>query len=294
MTGNEFSAFLRARRDRIRPTEVGLPTAGRRRVPGLRREEVAILAGVSVDYYSKLEQGHVAGASAEILDAVADALRLDSTERAHLHRLARPVTPRRRTRTRASSSATARPGLRRLLDLMADVPAVIVGPSFNQLAWNNLADALFDLSALEWAGRTFPQHLFLDPAARALYQDWPDVASEAVDYIRFSAGLDPDDPEIRAVVGELSVKSPEFRTLWNRQTVRDKTFGRKRLQHGLVGPLELSFETFRLPGDSRRALITYTTEPGSPSEERLRLLASWRAEPVTEPGAHSESETSTD
>ncbi|GAB3573203.1 helix-turn-helix transcriptional regulator [Amycolatopsis endophytica] len=292
MSGNEFGAFLRARRDRLRPTEVDLPTAGRRRVPGLRREEVAILAGVSVDYYSKLEQGHVAGASAEILDAVADALRLDPTERAHLHRLARPVAPHRRTRT--SSSVTARPGLRRLLDLMADVPAVIVGPSFSQLAWNHLADALFGLSALERAGRTFPQHLFLDPAARTLYPDWPDVATEAVDYIRFSAGLDPDDPEIRAVVGELSVKSPEFRTLWNRQTVRDKTFGRKRLQHGLVGPLELSFETFSLPGESRRALITYTTEPGSPSEERLRLLASWTAEQATGPGAHAEPETSTD
>lgn len=288
MSGNELGAFLRARRERIRPVEVDMPTSGRRRVPGLRREEVAMLAGVSTDYYTKLEQGHGSGVSASILDAIADALRLDATERAHLHRLARPVTPGRRSRLPTLS--TARPGLRRLLDLMKDVPAVIVGPAFEQLAWNPLADALFDLSTMQQSGRSFPRQLFLDPASRTLYPDWLEVATEVVTYIRFSSGLDPD---IRSIVGELSVKSPQFRSLWAQQTVRDKTYGRKLLNHPIVGTLELNFETFRLPGDSRRALMTYTTEPNSPAEERLRLLASWTARPEGPASEQTNSNSST-
>ncbi|MFC9429520.1 helix-turn-helix transcriptional regulator [Streptomyces sp. NPDC056987] len=281
MSSSELSEFLRARRGRIQPADVGLPTYGRRRVPGLRREEVALLAGVSTDYYTKLEQGHGSGVSDSVLDAVADVLRLDPTERAHLRRLVRPAGPRRARRP----AAPVRPGLLRLLDLMPDIPAVLVGPSFNPLAWNSLADALFDITDADRTGTGYAKQIFLDPAARLMYPEWESVATEVVGYLRFNAGRDPDDTTIGALVGELSIKSPEFRSLWSRQTVRDKTHGRKLIHHHAVGTLELDYEAFRLPEDNRQALMTYTPEAGSASEDRLRLLASWAASAADAPPA---------
>ncbi|MFE0419838.1 helix-turn-helix transcriptional regulator [Streptomyces tendae] len=276
MEKNELGPFLRTRRGRMSPADVGLPSHGRRRVPGLRREEVAILAGVSTDYYTKLEQGHATGVSDAVLHAIADVLALDSTERAHLRRLAHPAAGGRGPGPRRTL-APVREGLRRLLDMLTDVPAVIVGPSFNALAWNNLADALFDIEAAEESGLHYARQMFLDPAARTFYPQWEHVATEVVGYLRYNAGHDPDNQELNALIGELSVKSPEFRTLWGRQTVRDKTHGRKLIHHPSVGDLTLAFETFRLAEDTRQALITYTADAGSPSEERLRLLASWSA-----------------
>jgi hypothetical protein len=161
--------------------------------------------------------------------------------------------------------------------MMSDIPAVVVGPSFNQLAWNSLADALFDITAADQAGTVYAKQIFLDPAARVTYPEWESVAAEVVGYLRFNAGLDPEDTAISALVGELSVKSTEFRSLWSRHTVRDKTHGRKLIHHPVVGTLELGYEAFRLSEDNRQALITYTPDAGSASEDRLKLLASWAA-----------------
>jgi transcriptional regulator with XRE-family HTH domain len=272
--GSELGDFLRARRDLIQPGDVGLPTHGLRRVPGLRREEVAILAGVSTDYYIKLEQGHSTGVSDAVLDAVARVLRLDATERAHVRRLARPRGP---GPARPRQDADVRPSLQRLLDLLHDVPAVIVGSRFNQLAWNDLADALFDISAAEATGLVYTKQIFLDPQARITYPDWEAVAMETVGYLRLNAGRDPQDTALADLVAELSAESPPFRLMWSQQTVRDKTHGRKRIHHHLVGELDLRFETFRLPEDAGQALITYIAEPDSATQDRLRLLSSWAA-----------------
>jgi transcriptional regulator with XRE-family HTH domain len=270
---DDFGEFLRSRRDLIRPSDLGLPTHGRRRVPGLKRDEVAVLAGVSTDYYTKLEQGQFTGVSESVLDSISEVLRLNASERKHLHRLARPA---RRALTTPAAPAPRRE-LLQLLDVMRDVPAVLVGTSYEPLAWNELGDALFGLTALSETGRSFAHHVFLNSEARITYPQWRTVALEVVGTLRFNAGRDPDDENIRAVVGELSVKSAEFRQMWNEHTVREKTFGRKVVAHPVVGMLELAFETFRPSSDERVTLTTYTAEPGSPSDERLRVLASWVA-----------------
>ncbi|MFG6502287.1 helix-turn-helix transcriptional regulator [Microbacterium sp. P05] len=274
MSDNELGDFLTNRRATILPADVGLPGQGRRRVPGLRREEVAILAGVSPDYYAKLEQGHGAGASPTVLDAISDVLGLNQTEREHLYHLAKPP-PARNESPRLSRLSTVRSGLIQLLDAIPDVPAVLMGPAFEQLAWNKLADALFDIQSMEDAGLSAAQQIFLDPAARTFYPKWDAIASEVVGYLRFNAGRTPDAPALLATVGELSVKSPDFRAMWSRHTVREKTSGSKQIEHPLLGSLELSYETFRLPENERMALITYTAEPGSASAEKLKLLGSW-------------------
>lgn len=283
---NDLGDFLRVRRDSIQPADVGLPTHGLRRVPGLRREEVAILAGVSTDYYVKLEQGRSAGASNSVLDAIANVLRLNTTERAHLRHLVRPVVT-----TGFAGQKIVPPRVRhsilRLVESIPDVPAVVIGATFNQLAWNGLADALFGIAAMEEAGTTSVHQIFLDPAARVMYPDWSTVATEVVGYLRFNAGRDPDDSALRMLVAELSVKSYEFHSMWKQQTVRDKTFGRKLVHHPVAGTLDLNFETFRLPDDGSHSLITYTADAGSPTAEQLRLLASWVAPPHTKSAARS-------
>jgi transcriptional regulator with XRE-family HTH domain len=267
---DDLGQFLRAKRALISPDEAGVTTYGRRRVPGLRREEVAQLAGVSTDYYVKLEQGRSAGVSDAVLDAICMVLRLDEGERQYLRNLLRPAPGRAAARTRQ-----VRPGLRRLMESMPDVPAVIVGTAMNYLAWNDLGDALHDAAAAQQGGRTGAHQVFLDPSARDRYPGWAAAAQDMVGYLRFNAGRDPNDAAVAAVVGELAVKSKEFRTLWAQHAVRDKTHGRKRINHPAVGALDLSFEFLRLPDNDNQVLVTYTAEAGSPSEERLRLLASW-------------------
>lgn len=273
MRPDDLGQFLRAKRALIRPGEAGVPTYGRRRVPGLRREEVAQLAGVSTDYYIKLEQGRTNGVSDSVLDAIADALRLDDTEREYLRNLVRPVAgepPR-------ADSPPVRPGLLRLLESMPDVPALVVGPSLHYLAWNDLGDALLDASAAARAGRSAAHQVFLGPNARDLHLDWTGTTRDLVGYLRFSAGRDPNDTAVAAVVAELAARSDEFRTLWAQHAVRDKAPGRRRFNHPAVGTLDLAYEFLRLPEHENQVLVTYTAEAGSPTEERLRLLASWAA-----------------
>ncbi|MEU0567530.1 helix-turn-helix transcriptional regulator [Nonomuraea sp. NPDC005983] len=267
----DLGDFLRSRRARIQPEDVGLPAGGRRRVPGLRREELAQLAGVSVDYYVRLEQGRSPNVSDAVLDAIARALRLDETENAHLRNLVRPA----RTARRAQRPQQVRPGVLRMLEMMDDVPAFVLGRRMDILAWNPLADAVTGFSALDRHNAAW--HTFLHPGARELYPEWPAVAAETVAYLHLDAGRHPDDPQLAALVGELSMKSEPFRRLWPRQDVKDKAHGRKLIRHPIVGDLELRYETFAVPGGESQLLVAYTVAAGSPSEERLRLLASWQA-----------------
>jgi transcriptional regulator with XRE-family HTH domain len=266
----ELREFLRVRRARLRPEEVGLQSTGQRRVPGLRREEIASLAGMSVDYYVRLEQGRDIHPSEGVLDAIARALRLDDDERAHLHRL---VKPRPRVR-RPARAQRVRPGVQRLLDAMERVPAFVLGRRMDVLAWNRMASALLSgFADAPREQRNMLRHVFLDPAARDLYPEWDVVAEETVAYLRLATGVDTDDPEMAALVGELTLNSDEFAQLWTRHDVREKTHGTKRIAHPLVGEMALEYETLRLP-DPDQVLAVYTAEPGSASAQALDLLGS--------------------
>ncbi|MDX3231119.1 helix-turn-helix transcriptional regulator [Streptomyces sp. ME19-01-6] len=276
-TPAELGDFLRTRRARLRPEDVGLVAYGtRRRVPGLRREELAQLAGVSVAYYTRLEQGQSAGASDGVLDAIARALRLSPDEYAHLRNLARPARAGRRPAPRAE---TARPSTRLLIEAMAQVPALVLTARFDVLAWNPLGHALIagHLAAdspERPADRPNTQRLlFLDPHTRELYPDWEDEAPRAVSALRLAAGEHPDDRRLAELIGELTMKSGEFAALWSRHPVRKCAFGTKSFHHPLVGPMELTFEMTRLPDAAGQCLLMYGAEPGSSSEAALRLLA---------------------
>ncbi|WP_129307146.1 helix-turn-helix transcriptional regulator [Streptomyces sp. L2] len=270
----ELSEFLRSRRARLKPEDVGLPDFGRhRRVPGLRREELAQLAGVSVAYYTRLEQGNGRNVSAEILDSIARALRLTDAEHAHLTHLAKPKEHKKKP---AARQQQVRASLRQLLDTLDGVPAYVAGRRAEILAWNRMAAAVFgDWSELPAGERNWARLVFLKPEYRELYVDWEQKAIDIVCALRMDAGCYPDDPRLSALVGELSVKSEEFRRLWATHDVKEKSHGVKRLNHPLVGELSLSYETFRVADDADQALITYHAEPHSPSAEALRLLASW-------------------
>ncbi|MCX5196077.1 helix-turn-helix transcriptional regulator [Streptomyces sp. NBC_00249] len=272
---NSLGGFLQSRRARIRPEEVGLPSHGRRRVPGLRREEVAQLAGVSVDYYIRLEQGRGQNVSEGVLEAIGRVLRLDDTEQAHLRDLIRPARAARRAVSRGRQSV--RPGLQLLLDGMAGTPAFVLGRRMDVLGWNALADAIAGFSGIPSSERNQARQVFLDPSAPVRYPDWAAVAAETVAYLRLDAGRHPDDPALSALVGELSVKSQDFRRLWADHLVKEKTYGVKRMVHDLAGELEFGYETLALPGDPDQLLVAYTVVPGSATAERLALLASWTA-----------------
>ncbi|MER7706012.1 helix-turn-helix transcriptional regulator [Kitasatospora sp. NPDC097605] len=274
----ELSEFLRSRRARLRPADVGLPDyGGRRRVPGLRREELAQLAGVSTAYYVRLEQGHGENVSTAVLDAIARALRLDAAERDHLRRITQPAR-RSPGRSRSARPQRVRPELQQLLDAMDGVPAYVLGRRLDVIAWNRLGNALVgDVAALPPEQRNLAWLVFLDRASRELYLDWESKANDLVGMLRLDAGRDPDDPRLASLIGELSVKSEDFRRLWAAHDVRDKGHGVKELHHPVVGRLTLRYETFRLAGDPDQVLVAYHAAPGSPSAESLRLLASWSA-----------------
>ncbi|MFC9337943.1 helix-turn-helix domain-containing protein [Streptomyces sp. NPDC057020] len=274
----ELSEFLRSRRARLKPEDVGLPEFGRhRRVPGLRREELAQLAGVSVAYYTRLEQGNGRNVSMEVLDSIARALRLSDTERAHLTHLAKPTAKKKQHRAAIARPQQVRPGLRHLLDAMEGVPAFLVGRRLDILAWNRMARALMgDFEAMEPAERNVARMVFLGPNSRDLYRDWECKATEVVSVLRLYAGCYPEDPALLALVGELSVRSEEFRSLWAAHTVADKGHGTKVLRHPLVGEMTLTYESMQVAGgDPDLMLITYQAEPGSASADALRLLAQW-------------------
>ncbi|MEU9332290.1 helix-turn-helix transcriptional regulator [Streptomyces sp. NPDC048290] len=273
----ELSEFLRTRRARLKPGDVGLPDFGRhRRVPGLRREELSQLAGVSVAYYTRLEQGNGRNVSAEVLDAIARALRLSDAEHAHLTHLAKP---KHKKKPADRGTQRVRPALRQLLDVLDGIPAYVVGRRSDILAWNPMAAALFgDWGALPERERNWARLVFLRPDYQDPFVDWEQKAIDVVCQLRMDAGCYPDDQRLSALVGELSVKSEDFRRLWATHDVKEKTHGVKRLCHPLVGELELHFESFRPAADGEQSLITYHAAPDSPSAESLRLLASWGAD----------------
>jgi len=279
-----LSEFLRTRRSLLHLADVALPDfGGQRRVAGLRREEIAQLAGVSVDYYTRMEQGRVPNPSAAVLDALARALRLDEDETRHLHRLARLQSTAQPVYRRPQH---VRPMLQRLLDELVEVPAVVMGRRMDILAWNQAACALFgDYAALDRAERNIARITFLDETSRELYADWTSCARENVAYLHLEAGRHPEDPQLASLISELSMKSEDFRRWWAEHPVQDKTSGTKRFHHPLVGDLELAYETLRAADDPGQALITYAAEPDSASQDALRMLLAWAtATPSHVPG----------
>jgi transcriptional regulator with XRE-family HTH domain len=274
---SEVREFLSTRRDRLTPDRAGLPAyGGNRRVPGLRREEVALLAGVSVDYYTRLERGDLSGASDTVLDALARALQLDEAETAHLFDLARTANASPVARKPRRRADAIRPSIQRLLDAMTEAPAIIRNNYFDYVAANALARALYSPVFAEPAPNS-ARFAFLNPAAQDFYVEWDKTTQELVATMRGEAGRNPYDKRLSDLVGELSTRSDRFRTLWAAHNVRYHRTGVKKLRHPVVGDLELTYEAFELPADPGLTLSTYTAEPGSPSADALALLASWAA-----------------
>jgi transcriptional regulator with XRE-family HTH domain len=273
----EVKAFLTSRRAKISPEQAGLVHYSRnRRVPGLRRSEVADLAGVSVEYYAQLERGDLTGVSASVLDALGRALRLDEAEREHLLDLARAAGPARRTRR--TPAQEIRPSLARVLAGMTEVPAFVENGRLDVLAANPLAQALY---APVFAGPSRPANLarfnFLDPRARTFWGDWERAAHDTVAMLRTEAGRDPYDKGLTELVGELSTRSEEFRTRWGAHDVRLHRTGVKHIRHPVVGELHLSYDVMELTADPGLTLVAFSAEADSPAADALRLLASWAA-----------------
>jgi transcriptional regulator with XRE-family HTH domain len=277
---SDIRDFLASRRARITPERAGLlPGGGRRRVPGLRREEVAVLAGVSTEWYTRLEKGHIAGVSEDVLEAVARALQLDEAERTYLFDLARAAIKPARTLQRRSR-AQIQPRVQWMLDSMTASAAFVANGRLDIVATNSLGWALN--SPLFDAPRrpaNFARFQFLDPRARDFYPDWEGAANITVALLRAEAGRYPSDAQLRELVGELSTVSEEFRTRWAAHNVRIHHNGAKRFRHPVVGTLDLGYHTLDLPTEDHRGLrlTIYTAEPGTPSEDALKLLASWAA-----------------
>jgi transcriptional regulator with XRE-family HTH domain len=283
-TRSEIREFLTIRRARITPEQAGLRTFGNgpRRVAGLRREEVALLAGVSVDYYTRLERGNAAGVSATVLDALATALQLDDTERRHLFDLARAMQPAD-SRPRRRARRQIRPAVQQMLDAIAGAPAFVRNGRLDILGTNALGRALY---AQHFDSHAQPpntaRYIFLDDRAETFYADWKTVAADVVAVLRAEAGRDPYDRDLSDLVGELSTRSELFRTLWAAHNVRTHDTGTKRIRHPLVGELSLSFEAMQLVADPGLTMWVYFADSGSRSEQALNLLASWAATPDQE------------
>jgi transcriptional regulator with XRE-family HTH domain len=257
---DDLAGFLRTRRSRVDPATAGIPTDSRRRVQGLRREEVAHLSGVSVDYYVRLEQGRATQPSEQVLDALAHVLGLDDTERGHLYRLAR----QRRRRAKAPGGRV-RPELLRVLDLVADGPALVTNHRLDVLAGNRLAGLLYGRSM---PGLNTARHIFLEEAERGLYADWETCTLDVVGHLRLAAGKYPEDPRLASLIGELAMGSERFRRLWARADVRARTYGRKAYRHPLIGLLELHQENFILPNESGMELVVLSATPRQPRRGR--------------------------
>jgi transcriptional regulator with XRE-family HTH domain len=276
----EIREFLTSRRGRITPEQAGLTSYGSRRVPGLRREEVAVLAGVSVPYYTRIERGDMTGVSDSVLEALARALELDEAERSHLFDLARalrPSSPPRRKRTR---KRPIRPSVQHMLDAVTGAPAFVHNARLDNLATNPLARALYSEMFTREGGSgpvNSARYVFLDPGARDFYIDWDRAASDVVAILRSAAGRDPYDRELSDLVGELSTQSEEFRTRWAAHNVRFHDTGIKEFQHPVVGELTLTYNRMELDADPGLAITIYTAEPGTKSAEGLSLLGSWAA-----------------
>ncbi|KAA9107950.1 helix-turn-helix transcriptional regulator [Microbacterium rhizomatis] len=275
----EVREFLMTRRARLSPADVGLPAGANRRVPGLRRAEVAMLADVSVEYYAKLERGDIAGASAGVLDALARALQLDETERMHLLDLARSadgIPTSGRSRRRSTTQQAARAGLQRTLDAITGGPAFVRDRHQNLIATNALGAAFYS-PVIGTSGRApnLARFQFLDPASRDFYPDWELFAQMCVGIMRVEAGRDPHDRTLQDLVGELITRSEIFARLWSAHDVRTHGTGTKRFHHPVVGELTLLYEELAVTAEDGLSLLIYTAEPGSPSAERLQILANW-------------------
>jgi len=290
----EIREFLTTRRAKISPDQAGLPTYGgdRRRVAGLRREEVALLAGISSEYYTRLERGNATGVSDSVIDGIAHALQLDEAERTHLLDLLRSAGTTRRPRRRPARQRV-RPTVQRVLDSMVGTPGFVLNGRLDLLAANQLGVALFSpIYADPIRPPNTAQFLFLDPQATEFFGDWDKVANDTVALLRAEAGRDPYDRQLSDLIGELSTRSQEFRARWAAHHVRIHTTGIKRFHHPVVGDLELAFESFPLAADPSQSLLTYTAEPGSPSQDALRLLASWAGtnDDIEQPAGTDDSE----
>ena len=274
---DEVGAFLKARRAQLAPGDVGLPEpAGHRKVAGLRREEVAQLAAISVDYYTRLEQNRVQP-SAGVLAVLAQALRLDEDQQTYLYELAgkAPERPRRRRR-----EEQPRPAVLRLLDQLVGTPAIVLGRRMDVLAWNEGAAALYlDFAEIPARERNYIRLLFTHPAMRALHRDWDHDARSAVAALRMQTGPDSADPELASLVGQLSIQDPDFRTWWASHQVSSVGYGTKHYRHPLVGDLTLDCDTWDSPDASGQRLMVLTAEPGTASHDALRILTSWTAAP---------------
>jgi transcriptional regulator with XRE-family HTH domain len=280
----EIGAFLRTRRDRITPDQVGLPAGTtRRRVPGLRREELALLAGVSPDYYVRLEQGRTSHVSDQVLHAVARALSLSEEETEHLRNLARPADAARPAGQRTPARSADDP-LVRLLDVMAGAPALLLDARMDIVAANAAAEAVFEVTRMAQPPNSAKQ-LFLVPEARTRYANWDAGADEVVAHLRLMTGRWPHDARLTSLIGELAIHSEEFRQLWSKGDVREKRAGVVKLLHPVAGPLEFNYQMLTVPARPDRFLLTYLPRAGSPTAEALQMLLSWvaPAEPITIP-----------
>jgi transcriptional regulator with XRE-family HTH domain len=275
----QIREFLSTRRAKISPEQAGLPVYGghRRRVSGLRREEVALLAGISSEYYTRLERGNATGVSESVIDGIAHALQLDEAERTHLLALIRTASTSRPPRRRPAPQRV-RPAVQRVLDSMSGTPAFVLNRRLDILTANELGFALYSpIYAEPVRPPNNARFIFLVPHATQFWRDWDKVANDTVALLRAEAGRDPYDRRLSDLIGELSTRSDEFRVRWAAHNVRIHTTGVKLIHHPVVGDLDLPFESFPLAADPSQNLLTYTAEPGSPSQDALNLLASWAA-----------------
>jgi transcriptional regulator with XRE-family HTH domain len=281
-TRSEINEFLTSRRAKITPEQAGLASYGPRRVAGLRREEVAVLAGVSVPYYTRIERGDINGVSDNVLEAIARALQLDEAEHAHLFDLARAPGPPSSRRRRRAPRRGVRPSIQHVLDALTGAAAFVHNARLDNLAANQLGHALYSAMFTRAASpgpANSARYVFLDPRARDFYIDWDRAVSDVVAILRSAAGRDPHDRELSELVGELSTQSDEFRTRWAAHNVRFHDTGTKEFHHPVVGQITTTYNRMDLAADPGLAITIYTVEPGSKSAESLSLLGSWAATP---------------